>query len=246
MKSPFLVPRTKVVFHHSSQIFHPIQNQVFLICSNLKINLKLIKLPSFSINTLVQTMIFLLSYWNNFLSSMYSYLYLCMSMVHSPPASQGGLLKLKMRTHESPIQNPLVVRHHRINPGACSPPLSSCSPCLPDLILNPYLLCFFFLRKTGLLVIVRKRSTHLCHSILYSLLPLLGMLFLNILPCLVSHSFMSLCSYYFLTNGFHNYPKFCSPDPFILFPYFSSHSNDLYTHISFYIYSFSFYSYFPQ
>lgn len=124
----------------------------------------------------------------------------------------------------------IVKIYSRPCPGACSPPLSSCPAYLPGHNLNPSLLCLLFLRNTGLLVIARTRSTHLCHSNLYVLFSLPGMLFLDIFLCLASHSFTSLCKYPLLTNVFCNHPiqNDCFPPPFVLFPIFLLHNNDLY------------------
>ena len=45
-------------------------------------------------------------------------------------------------------------------PGGCSLSFSSCSLSLPDGILNPFLLCLFFLRNT---ITAGTFSIHLCH-----------------------------------------------------------------------------------
>ena len=106
----------------------------------------------------------------------------------------------------------MVKIYSRPCPGACSPPLFSCPAYLPDHILSPSLLCLFFLKSIGC-------STHRCHSNLYVLFSLPGMLFLYIFLCLASHSFMFLCKYLLLTNIFCSPPiqNDCFPLPFILF-----------------------------
>ena len=154
-------------------------------------------------------MIFLLDYRTNVLPSMSSYLYPCMSLVHSPPGSRNDLLKLKIKTHQSLSKAlqwcAMVVRiYSRSCLGAYSLPLPSCRAYLPDHILNPSLLCSLFLRNTVFLSLL-GRTQLICVIEIYTFFSLY-------LECYFSTSFCILLP-------IHSCPTanvFCSQMPFIV------------------------------